>query len=146
MVVLCDPALNGVEVVPVPLWELKLSVPARCRLRRVRTGSFGDRRDWNKFHDAYADPRPGRALPDQFMAHYSPVVRSPIGQARQEAIQRDIANLKAGLAAGIKGGWMNSVAPASCARFPNEYYKTDEERCMPATQCARSTRRSSTQG
>ena len=47
----------------------------------------------------------------------------------QDAIKRDIANLKAGLeAAGIKeGGWMNSVAPASCSRMANEYYKTEEE-------------------
>ena len=33
------------------------------------------------------------------MAHYSPVVRGPISYKGQEAIQRDIANLKAGLAA-----------------------------------------------
>jgi Methionine synthase II (cobalamin-independent) len=98
--------LNGVEVVPVPLWELKLSVPPRAKPApgEFVLGSFGDRRDWNKFHEAYADPRTGCALPDQFMAHYSPVVRSPISYKGQEAIQRDIANLKAGLAAaGIKG-------------------------------------------
>jgi len=122
--------LNGVEVVPVPLWELKLSVPPRAKPApgEFVLGSFGDRRDWNRFHEAYADPRTGCALPDQFMAHYSPVVRGPISYKGQETTARDIANLKAGLAAaGVKDGWMNSVAPASCARFPNEYYKTDEE-------------------
>ena len=63
------------------------------------------------------------------MTHYSPVVKGPISYKGQDAIKRDIANLKAGLeAAGIKeGGWMNSVAPASCSRMANEYYKTEEE-------------------
>jgi 5-methyltetrahydropteroyltriglutamate--homocysteine methyltransferase len=63
------------------------------------------------------------------MTHYSPVVRGPISYKGQDAIKRDIANLKAGLeAAGIKeGGWMNSVAPASCSRMANEHYKTEEE-------------------
>ncbi len=63
------------------------------------------------------------------MTHYSPVVTGPIKYKGQDAIQRDIANLKAGLkAAGItKGGWMNSVAPASCSRMANTHYKTEEE-------------------
>ncbi len=63
------------------------------------------------------------------MTHFSPVVTGPISYKGQDAIQRDISNLKAGLAAaGIKeGGWMNSVAPASCSRMANEHYKNEEE-------------------
>ena len=47
-----------------------------------------------------------------------------------EAIKRDIEYLKAGLKAaglGTEGAWMNSIAPASCSRMPNEYYKSEEE-------------------
>ena len=87
-----------------------------------------DRRDWTRFGEAYADPRSGCALPEQYLSHYSPVVRGPISYSGHDALARDIANLKAGLdAAGVADGWMNSVAPASCARFSNEYYETDEE-------------------
>ena len=91
-------------------------------------GTFADRRDWNAFGEAYGDPRSGCALPEQFLSHWSPVVRGPITYTGHEALQRDIANLKAGLeAAGVEEGWMNSVAPASCSRFANEHYATDEE-------------------
>ena len=66
-------------------------------------------------------------------------------QSRQDAIQRDIANFKAGLkAAGLstEGAWMNAIAPASCARMPNEYYKS-EELLHLRRRHARRTRRSS---
>jgi 5-methyltetrahydropteroyltriglutamate--homocysteine methyltransferase len=122
--------LNGVEAVPIALWGRPMSPPnVAVSPGKFVLGSFRDRRDWNRFHEAYADPRSGCALPEQFMSHYSPLVRGPISYKGHGALQRDIANLKAGLASvGIKqGGWMNSVAPASCARFTNEYYKTDEE-------------------
>src|SRR5437763_13276099 len=43
-------------------------------------------------------------------------------------IQTDIANFKTALsAAGVEEGFMTAVAPASCSRIGNRYYKTDEE-------------------
>ena len=43
-------------------------------------------------------------------------------------MQRDIADMKAAMAAaGVSDGFLNSVAPGSCARFGNEYYADDEE-------------------
>ncbi len=43
-------------------------------------------------------------------------------------IRADIARFKAALAAaGVEEGFMTAVAPASCARIANSYYKTDEE-------------------
>src|SRR5271166_4867197 len=75
-------------------------------------------------------PQSGCGLPEQFMTNHSPLVNGPIKYKGQELIQRDIANLKAGLkAAGLstEGAWMNSIAPASCARMANEYYKSEEE-------------------
>jgi 5-methyltetrahydropteroyltriglutamate--homocysteine methyltransferase len=123
--------LGGVEVVDTGLWFTTLSAHTKAPLapNDFVVGNWGERRDMAKFHDAYMDPHSGCGLPEQFMTHYSPLVKGPITYTGQEAIQRDIADLKAGLqAAGIKeGGWMNSIAPASCARMPNEYYKTEEE-------------------
>jgi 5-methyltetrahydropteroyltriglutamate--homocysteine methyltransferase len=55
------------------------------------------------------------------------VARGPITYRGQAAIQRDIAHFKAALEAqGLKDGYLNSVAPGSCARFGNEYYDDDE--------------------
>jgi 5-methyltetrahydropteroyltriglutamate--homocysteine methyltransferase len=123
--------LNGVEVENKPLWMQTLTAQIKAGLapNDFVVGEWLDRRDWSIFHDAYMDPRSGCALPEQFMTHYSPVVTGPISYKGQDAIQRDIANLKAALqAAGIKeGGWMNSVAPASCSRMANSHYKTEEE-------------------
>jgi len=92
-------------------------------------GDWGERRDMAKFHDAYMDPNSGCGLPEQFMTHYSPLVTGPVKFKGQQAIARDIENFKAGLkAAGVtQGGWMNSIAPASCARMPNTHYKSEEE-------------------
>ena len=123
--------LTGVEVEAKPLWMQTLTAQIKAPMapNDFVVGEWLDRRDWTIFHDAYMDPRSGCALPEQFMTHFSPVVKGPISYKGQEALQRDIANLKAGLAAaGIKeGGWMNSVAPASCSRMANEHYKTEEE-------------------
>ena len=121
--------LGGVELVELELWDRPMSVaPVEAVPGEFVLGLFSDRRDWNRFNEAYADPHSGCALPEQFLSHWSPVVRGPITYTGQDALQRDIANLKAGLAAaGIEDGWMNSVAPGSCARFSNEFYSSDEE-------------------
>ncbi|MPZ59380.1 MAG: epoxyalkane--coenzyme M transferase [Rhizobiales bacterium] len=123
--------LGGVEVVDTGLWFTTLSAHTKAPLapNDFVVGNWGERRDMAKFHEAYMDPHSGCGLPEQFMTHYSPLVKGPITYKGRDAIQRDIADLKAGLAtAGItEGGWMNSIAPASCARMPNEYYKNEEE-------------------
>ena len=93
-------------------------------------GDWGERRDMAAFHEAYMDPQSGCGLPEQFMTNHSPVVKGPVKYKGHDLIQRDIANLKAGLKAaglGTEGAWMNSIAPASCARMPNEHYKSEEE-------------------
>ena len=91
-------------------------------------GTLRERRDWNRFDEAYARPALGLRDPRAVAQPRSPVVRGPVTYTGQEALARDIANLKAALeAAGIEEGWMNAVAPASCARIANEHYATDEE-------------------
>ena len=123
--------LTGVEAQSKPLWMQNLSAQTKHGLapKDFSVGEWMDRRDWKIFEEAYMDPKSGCALPEQYMTHFSPVVTGKITYKGQDAIQRDIANLKAGLAAaGItEGGWMNSVAPASCSRMANEHYKNEEE-------------------
>jgi 5-methyltetrahydropteroyltriglutamate--homocysteine methyltransferase len=121
--------LAGIELVEHELWGRPVST------HRVADGpgdfvlgSMRDRRDWTLFDAAYGDPQSGCAIPEQFLSHWTPVVRGPVGYAGHDELARDIANLKDALAAaGIAEGWMNSVAPASCARIVNEHYATDEE-------------------
>ena len=119
--------LSGLELVEEALWMLP-QTRETPEAGEVVLAKFSERRDWERFHDAYMDPHSGAALPDVGLGAASPVCRGPITYQGQEGVARDIANLKAGLeAAGIEEGWMNSVAPASCARFGNDYYSTDEE-------------------
>ncbi len=124
--------LGGVEVSDTGLWFTKLSAHTKTPMapKDFIVGDWGERRDMSQFQEAYLDPQSGCGLPEQFMTNHSPLVKGPIKYKGQELIARDIANLKAGLkAAGVatEVAWMNSIAPASCARMPNEYYKSEEE-------------------
>ncbi|HVV92133.1 MAG TPA: cobalamin-independent methionine synthase II family protein [Hyphomicrobiales bacterium] len=93
-------------------------------------GNWGDRRDRVRFREAYMDPQSGCNVSVSFMSERSPLVTGPIRYAGHDEIKRDIDNLKAGLeAAGLplEGAWIAAVAPASCARVPNDYYRSEEE-------------------
>jgi 5-methyltetrahydropteroyltriglutamate--homocysteine methyltransferase len=117
--------LGGLELAEVDLRHMALAPPKPGELA---VGPFADRRDRRLFGDAYADPSSGASLPDTGESRHGPVCRGPITYRGQDAVQRDIANLKAALdAAEITEGFLNAVAPGSCARFGNEYYATDEE-------------------
>ena len=87
--------------------------------------SFGDRRDRTLFAAAYNDPESGITTGPRPPA---PICVAPLAYTGHDAIKADIARFKAGLAAaGVEEGFMTAVAPASCARIGNKYYKTDEE-------------------
>ncbi len=81
--------LNGVEVEAKPLWMQTLTAQTKNGLapKDFVVGEWLDRRDWTIFHDAYMDPRSGCALPEQFMTHYSPVVKGAISYKGQDAGQ-----------------------------------------------------------
>jgi 5-methyltetrahydropteroyltriglutamate--homocysteine methyltransferase len=115
--------LGGLELVQTPALEI---AQARPKPGQLALASFAERRDWNEFADAYRDPSSGCALPTP--PRIAPVCRAPITYTGQEAVQHDIANFKAALASqGLDTGYLNSVAPGSCARFGNEFYDNDEE-------------------
>jgi 5-methyltetrahydropteroyltriglutamate--homocysteine methyltransferase len=117
--------LGGLELVTEGVLDIK-QTPARPG--ELSLASFADRRDWLEFSDAYGDPNSGAALPNPDIGTGAPVCRGPITYTGHDALRRDIDNLKSALdAAGLQDGYMNSVAPGSCARFGNEYYKDDQE-------------------
>jgi 5-methyltetrahydropteroyltriglutamate--homocysteine methyltransferase len=114
--------LGGIEPGRLSLYEMQ---PRRSSPGNIVLTSFGDRRDRTLFAAAYNDPESGITTGPR---PSSPVCVAPIRYVGQEATRTDIANLKAALAAaGIEEGFMTAVAPASCARIGNTYYKSDEE-------------------
>jgi 5-methyltetrahydropteroyltriglutamate--homocysteine methyltransferase len=57
-----------------------------------------------------------------------PVCVAPLTYTGHAALQADIVNLKAALAAAkVEEGFMTAVAPGSAYRIGNGYYKTEEE-------------------
>jgi 5-methyltetrahydropteroyltriglutamate--homocysteine methyltransferase len=112
---------------------------AKARPGEITLASFGERRDWQRFAEAYGDPGSGASLPNRKHGNQlAPVCRGPITYTGHTAVQRDIADLKAALeAAGVADGFLNSVAPGSCARFGNEYYANDEEQLQACAEAMR---------
>jgi 5-methyltetrahydropteroyltriglutamate--homocysteine methyltransferase len=116
--------LGGLELVTDGVLDIK---QAPGKPGELSLASFVERRDWLEFSDAYGDPNSGAALPNPDIGTGAPVCRGPITYTGRESLDRDIANLKAALdAAGVQDGYMNAVAPGSCARFGNEYYEDDQ--------------------
>jgi 5-methyltetrahydropteroyltriglutamate--homocysteine methyltransferase len=100
--------------------------------------SFSDRRDRQLFAAAYADPDSGVSTNRGGPGMRLPVARAPITYTGQEAIQADIAHMKAALAAaGVEEGFMTSIAPGSASRIGNEYYKTEEELVFACAEAMR---------
>jgi 5-methyltetrahydropteroyltriglutamate--homocysteine methyltransferase len=114
--------LAGIEPGSQTLYEM---TPQRSRPGEIVLTSFGDRRDRSQFAAAYNDPESGITTGPRPPA---PVCVAPLTYAGQDMIRTDIANFKAAMqAAGIAEGFMTAVAPGSCSRIGNRYYKTEEE-------------------
>jgi 5-methyltetrahydropteroyltriglutamate--homocysteine methyltransferase len=118
------PRLGGLELADAPQpWQME---SRRSSPGNVVLTSFPDRRDWRLFAEAYNDPTSGVTIGESPVRF--PVCRAPVGYTGQETVARDIANVKAAMAAtGVEEAFLNAVAPGSCARFANEYYASDEE-------------------
>ena len=115
--------LAGLELVDVAMFDVPQAKP---KPGEVALASFNERRDWQQFSEAYADPASGCALPNR--PAVAPVCRSAIAYTGQDRVQRDIAHMQAAMAAaGVQDGYLNAVAPGSCGRFGNEFYDSDEE-------------------
>ncbi len=114
--------LGGIEPGENSLYDMQ---PRRSTPGHIVLTSFGDRRDRSRFAAAYNDPDSGITTGPRPPA---PVCVSPLTYTGHDAIGADIDRVKAALAAaGVEEGFMTAVAPASCARIANRYYKSDEE-------------------
>jgi 5-methyltetrahydropteroyltriglutamate--homocysteine methyltransferase len=117
------PRLSGLELVQAELRDIP---QPKAKPGEIQLASFTERRDWNEFGEAYGDPDAGVALPNPPTS--APICRGPITYIGQDAVQSDIANMKAAMeAAGVEDGFLNAVAPGSCARVGNEHYADDVE-------------------
>ena len=115
--------LGGLELSETGLFDMPTR---RSSPGAIELSSFTDRRDWTRFAEAYADPEAGIGVGGS--SRRFPVARGPVEYIGQDALRRDIENAQAAFAAaGVTEGFLNAVAPGSCARFPNEYYASDEE-------------------
>lgn len=134
--------LGGLEPTDVDRWadaEVHRSSPGNIVLT-----SFPDRRDRQKFSEAYNDPSSG------VLAHRKsvtqPKIAGPLSYTGHELVGSDIANLKTGLAA----AGLTEVSWPLCPRVPAPASPTSTTRptrnsSTPApTRCARNTRPSST--
>jgi 5-methyltetrahydropteroyltriglutamate--homocysteine methyltransferase len=115
-------------------WTDMTDLPVSPPKSTIQLGTFMQRRDWNRFADAYADPDAGIAAKaksskdEPEMGMMLPVSTEPISYTGQAEIERDIANLKAGMeAAGVETGFICSIGPGSASRIGSAYYETDEE-------------------
>jgi 5-methyltetrahydropteroyltriglutamate--homocysteine methyltransferase len=116
--------LSGIEPGENSLYDM---APQRSGPGHVVLTSFGDRRDRTLFATAYNDPESGITT-GSGSRPLTPICTGPLGYAGGDMIRADIANFRAALAAsGVDEGFMTAVAPASCARIGNTYYKSDEE-------------------
>jgi len=100
--------------------------PRRSRPGEVVLTSFSDRRDRVRFAAAYADPDSGITTGPRPAT--GPVCAGPFTYTGHAAINADIANFKAALAAADAAeGFMTSIAPGSTTRIGNNFYKSQEE-------------------
>lgn len=126
--------LGGLEDTTVDRWsETKAhrSTPGNIVLT-----TFPDRRDRQRFNEAYADPSSG------ILAHRKsvsqPKVVAPLAYTGHDLVASDIANLTKALAGtGTGEGFLASLSPASCARMNNEYYTSNEEYLFAAADAMR---------
>ena len=100
--------------------------PLRSRPGEIVLTSQDDRRDRQRFADAYGDPESGVSMGPRPTT--GPVCIAPLTYTGHAALQADIANLKAALAAsGVAEGFVTAVAPGSAYRIGNSHYRSDEE-------------------
>jgi 5-methyltetrahydropteroyltriglutamate--homocysteine methyltransferase len=100
--------------------------PRRSRPGEIVLTSQDDRRDRQLFAEAYRDPESGVSMGPRPTT--GPVCTGKLTYTGHAALQADIANLKAALAAaGVEEGFMTAVAPGSAYRIGNAYYQRDED-------------------
>lgn len=115
--------VEGLEVTGEDIFTQE---PVRSEPGNVRLTSFPDRRDWQRFADAYLDPE--HPLLESTPATAFPATTGALRYIGQEAIAADVRNLRAGLdAAGAEQGFLTALSPGSASRIANRHYAGEEE-------------------
>lgn len=94
----------------------------------IQLAGFAQRRDMNRFINAYFGPEATVAMGDS--AGVQPTATGPIAYIGQDAVAADAKNLTAALAkAGRPAdtGFITAIAPGSASRISNAYYKNEED-------------------
>src|SRR6202047_3813822 len=108
----CFHRLGGLDLTGPDMRDMP---PKRSRPGEMALTSFSDRRDRVRFAAAYADPE--SEIPPGPRPATGPVCVGQLTYIGHAAIDADIANFKAGLAAaGVGGGFMTSSAPGGATR------------------------------
>jgi 5-methyltetrahydropteroyltriglutamate--homocysteine methyltransferase len=98
-----------------------------------------DRKDFTEFYDEYEAAQGFAGMGKDSAQLGTWVITGPIAYIGREAVQRDIANLKAAMKqAGVKHGFLPVVAPASVVPArKDEHYRNEEEALFAIAEALR---------
>lgn len=116
--------LGGLTQGGVDRWQMTEQI--RSEPGKIRLTTMRDRRDRQRFDEAYNDPNSfiltGRKPVPQ------PTITGPITYIGQDLVHRDVTNLVGALEAQeATTGFLPALSPGSASRIANEYYKDEEE-------------------
>lgn len=115
--------LGGLEMTDEDRWAKAEKV--RSEPGNIKLTSFSDRRDREKFREAYEDPDSG--VLGKRTPVGNPVFIGPVTYIGQEQVERDVRLLKKAMEKnGIEQGFMAAVSPGSAARLEDRYYHNEE--------------------
>lgn len=95
---------------------------------RLSFSSFAERRDWQRFSDAYSDPSSGIHIANKNPIAF-PTITGPLTYIGAEAVDRDIVGIQRALEAvgkPLSDGFVAAISPGSAARVANAFYEDDE--------------------
>ena len=138
--------LGGLELAEFDIAQI---AQAKARPGEITLASFGQRRDWQRFAEAYGDPSSGASLPNRDAMPMAPVCRGPITYTGQRGGPARHRRPQGGDGGRRRAGRLPELGRARQLRPVRQRVLRQRRRtcCRRArTPCARSTWRSSTRG
>ena len=115
--------LNGLEMTDEDRWAKQDKV--RSTPGNIQLTSFSDRRDREKFREAYEDPDSGVLGRRNPVAN--PVFAGPVSYSGQDQVVRDVRLLTQSMDKyGCKQGFMAAISPGAAARLEDRYYHDEK--------------------
>lgn len=116
--------LGGLTITDEDRWANQDKI--RSTPGNIQLTSFQDRRDRQRFREAYEDPEAGVLVGRASVGN--PKFTGPITYIGQEQTGTDVKLLKNAIeTAGGDKGFVAALSPGSAARLKNEFYSSDEE-------------------